>query len=356
MARFPPPGGAKRRTTRARGRNEGNSGAGPGVGRGELADLTRHRLGSSDLEISPVGVGTAPMGSTPEWTIYWGPQDEGEAIRAIHAAIDEGINWIDTAPFYGWGRAEEIVGRAIRGRRDRLYVFTKCGTMNNGSGGDYMDLSPGAIRDGLEASLRRLGLDHVDLFQPHDPDPSVPIEDSWGEVQRLIDEGKVRHGGLSNHDPSLVERALAVGPVVSVQHQYNLLSRRVEREVLPFCRAHDIGVLSWGSLAEGLLTSRFDLDALDPDDFRRGRSNFQQPRYSRIRALVAELSAMASEGGHQVSDLAIAWLLSHDGLTGAIVGVRTEVEARDLAAAGSRTLSVDVARRVEAALTRLETS
>ncbi len=137
------------------------------------------------------------MGSTPEWTIYWGPQDEGEAIRAIHAAIDEGINWIDTAPFYGWGRAEEIVGRAIRGRRDRLYVFTKCGTMNNGSGGDYMDLSPGAIRDGLEASLRRLGLDHVDLFQPHDPDPSVPIEDSWGEVQRLIDAGKVRHGGLS---------------------------------------------------------------------------------------------------------------------------------------------------------------
>src|SRR5436309_4626733 len=157
MARFPPPGGAKRRTTRARGRNEGNSGADPGVGRGELADLTRHRLGSSDLEISPVGVGTAPMGSTPEWTIYWGPQDEGEAIRAIHAAIDEGINWIDTAPFYGWGRAEEIVGRAVRGRRGRVFVFTKCGTVPDGAGGDRMDLSPASIRRDLEASLRRLG-------------------------------------------------------------------------------------------------------------------------------------------------------------------------------------------------------
>src|SRR5438105_777004 len=174
-----------------------------------MSDTPRRVLGESELSISPVGVGTAPIGSTPGWSIYWGHQDEQDAVRAIHAAIDEGVNWIDTAPFYGWGRAEEIVGRAIRDRRDRVFVFTKCGTMNDRAGGDYMDLSPAAIRRDVEASLRRLGTDHVDLVQLHDPDPRVPIEESWAEVQRLIDRGAVRYGGLSNHPVPLIDRALA---------------------------------------------------------------------------------------------------------------------------------------------------
>src|SRR5438132_6428450 len=315
-----------------------------------MGEISRLRLGSSDLEISRVGVGTAPLGSTPGWSIYWGPQDEADAIRAIHAAIEEGINWIDTAPFYGWGRAEEIIGRAVRGRRDRVLIFTKCGTMSDGAGGDYTDLSPEVIRRDLEASLRRLQVYHVDLLQMHDPDPKVPVEDSWAAVQRLIEEGKVRHGGLSNHDVPLIRRALDEGPVVSAQHQYNLLARRVEQDVLPFCRANRIGVLSWGSLAEGLLTDGFDLDLLDPDDFRRKRPNFQEPRFSHIRALAAELSSIASSSGHRASDLAVAWLLAHDGLTGAIVGVRTPEEARQLAEAGRWSAPDDVVRRVDAAL------
>jgi aryl-alcohol dehydrogenase-like predicted oxidoreductase len=294
------------------------------------------------------------MGSTPDWSIFWGHQDEGDAVRAIHAAIDEGVNWIDTAPFYGWGRAEEIVGRAIRDRRDRVFVFTKCGTVNDGAGGDHMDLSPAAIRRDVEASLRRLGTDRVDLLQLHDPDPRVPIEESWAEVQRLISEGTVRYGGLSNHPVELIERALAVGPVVSAQHRYNLFTRDIERDILPFCRAHGVGVLSWSSLGEGLLTDDFDLERLEANDFRRTRPNFQEPRYSQIRELVTELSSISSGVGRSVSDLAIAWLVAQDGFTGAIVGVRTEEEARQLADAARWTPSEEVLRTVEACLGRFE--
>src|SRR5437870_8645716 len=147
--------------------------------------LEMRRLGRSDLEITKVGVGTAPIGSTPNWRVYWGPQDEKTAIRAIQTALDAGVNWIDTAPFYGWGRAEEIVGKAIADRRDRASVFTKCGTMNDGSGGWVGDLTPTSIRREVEQSLRRLNADHIDVLQFHDPDPDTPIEASWQEVQRL---------------------------------------------------------------------------------------------------------------------------------------------------------------------------
>jgi aryl-alcohol dehydrogenase-like predicted oxidoreductase len=316
----------------------------------EGAEGSRRVLGSSELSISVVGIGTAPMGSARDWSIYWGRQDEGDAVRAIHAAIDEGVNWIDTAPFYGWGRAEEIVGRGIRDRRDRVLLFTKCGTMNDGGGGDFVDLSPAAIRRDVEGSLQRLGTDRVDLLQLHDPDPRVPIEESWTEVQRLISEGLVRYGGLSNHPVELIEKAIAVGPVVSAQHRYNLFTRDIERDVLPFCRARGIGVLSWSSLGEGLLSDGFELDRLEANDFRRESPNFREPRYSRIRALVSELSEVASAAGCSVPDLAIAWLLAQDGMTGAIVGVRTEEEARQLARSGRWMPSEDVLRRVNAAL------
>jgi len=317
-------------------------------------ESARRRLGLSDLEISRVGMGTAPIGSSSGWSINWGHQDEDEAVLAIRMAADEGMNWIDTAPFYGWGRAEEIVGKAIAGRRDDVLVFTKCGTMNDGSGGDFMDLSPVAIRRDVHASLSRLNTDRVDLLQLHDPDPAVPIEESYGEVRRLIEEGLVRHGGLSNHPVNLIRRALAVGPVVAAQHRYNLLYRDIEREVLPFCRQHEIGVLSWSSLAEGLLTDTFDRDHLDPTDFRRGDPNCRDPRYRRIRNLVAKISAVASESGHSATDLAIAWLLSQEGMTGAIVGARSPDEARGIAAAADWTPGDDALHRVDQALTGLD--
>jgi aryl-alcohol dehydrogenase-like predicted oxidoreductase len=311
-----------------------------------MPELTRNGLGASGLVITAVGLGTAPIGSHPSWAINWGHQDEREAIRTIHAALDGGVNWIDTAPFYGWGRAETLVGTALRDRHDAAVVFTKCGTMNNGSGGDFMDLSPPAIRRDVEGSLRRLGVDRIDLLQLHDPDPSVPIEESWGAVQELVSSGLVCHGGLSNHPVRLIQRALAVGPVVSSQNRYNLLVRDIERDVLPFCLGRGIGVLSWSSLAEGLLTDPFDRDRLEPDDFRRRAPLFQEPVYSRTRALVARVSTLAREAGRTTVQLCLWWLRAR-GVTGAIVGARSPSEAIEFAEAAASPPNAEVVERID---------
>jgi aryl-alcohol dehydrogenase-like predicted oxidoreductase len=284
--------------------------------------VERRRLGTSDLEITSVGVGTAPIGSRPgEWWVNWGTQDETEAIRAIRTAIDAGVNWIDTAPFYGWGAAEEIVGRALRGRDDVL-VFTKCGTFRREDGDDYMDLRPASIRADLEASLRRLGRDQVDLLQPHDRDPSVPVEETWGALLELVAEGKVRHGGLSNHRVEEIERALAVGPVASLQHQYSYVARDVENEILPLALAHGLGVIVWAPLASGFLTDGFDIETLEDGDFRRSHP------FSELDLEVAR-GELQREGGTAARG-AIRWVLSNPAVTGAIVGVRNEREAREL--------------------------
>jgi aryl-alcohol dehydrogenase-like predicted oxidoreductase len=278
------------------------------------------------MQITPVGVGTAPIGSGRDWPVWWGPQDEQQSIRTIHAALDAGVNWIDTAPFYGWGRAEEIVGRALRGREDVL-VFTKCGTLPDAERGDRMDLSPRAIRADIEASLRRLQRDRVDLLQLHDVDRSTQIEESWGEVQRLIAEGNVRHGGISNHPVADVERALAVGPVAALQYQYSLLHRHPEQDILPLAVERGIGLLAWSPLASGFLAEDFDLSALVPDDFRHSHP-FALLDLGPLRARLAEIG---SRHGRTAAQAAVAWVLRHEGVAGAIVGVRTPQEAEELA-------------------------
>jgi aryl-alcohol dehydrogenase-like predicted oxidoreductase len=275
----------------------------------------------ADMRITPVGVGTAPIGSGRDWPVWWGPQDEAESISTIHAALDLGVNWIDTAPFYGWGRAEEIVGRALRGRDDVL-VFTKCGTLPDAERGDRMDLSPAAIRADVEASLRRLQREQVDLLQLHDVDRTTPIEESWGEVQRLIEEGTVRLGGISNHPAADVERALAVGPVSALQYQYSLLHRDPEADILGL----GIGVLAWSPLASGFLSEDFDLGQLVPDDFRHEHP-FAQLDLAPLRARLAEIGA---RHGRSAAQVAVAWVLRHPGVAGAIVGVRTPDESRQL--------------------------
>jgi aryl-alcohol dehydrogenase-like predicted oxidoreductase len=284
--------------------------------------MKRRLLGTSDLEITPVGIGTAPIGSVPGvWWVNWGTQDERDAVRAIHAALDAGVNWIDTAPFYGWGRAEEIVGRALSGRDDVL-VFTKCGTLRRDHGDDYMDLRPETVRADLESSLKRLGRDHVDLLQPHDRDPSVPIEATWGAVLELVAEGTVRAGGLSNHRVDEIERALAVGPVASLQHQYSALVRDVESDVLPLAQERGLGVIVWSPLASGFLTDEFDVDALEEGDFRRTH------RFAELD--LADLHDELRNEGGSVTAGAIRFVLRHPAVTGAIVGVRNAAEGRAL--------------------------
>ncbi len=285
------------------------------------------RLGQSDLEITRIGIGTAPIGSTPGWRIYWGPQDESEAIRTIEAALDLGVNWIDTAPFYGWGEAERIVGKALQGRRDKVYIFTKCGTLQNEQGGEREDLSPASIRREVESSLRNLKTDNIDLYQFHDPDPNTPIEESWAAMQTLIEEGKVRYGGLSNHTIELMERAMTVASITSNQHQYNLLNREIEQDVLLFSQQHTIGVLCWSPLASGFLADGFDLDNLDPHDFRRGRPYAQEPTFSKIKELRAILQQIAQDHNKTMAQLAIAWVLRQPAVTGAINGIRSHQEA-----------------------------
>jgi aryl-alcohol dehydrogenase-like predicted oxidoreductase len=295
--------------------------------------VDRHALGGSDLEITAVGVGTAPIGSSPgEWWVNWGPQDEGDAVRAIHAALDAGVNWIDTAPFYGWGRAEEIVGRAIRGREDVL-VFTKCGTMRGPDGDDFMDLRPVAIQADVEGSLRRLGAERIDLLQIHDRDPRVPIEETWGAVLELVERGLVRHGGICNHPVEAIERALALGPVGALQYEYSVLSRGVEDTILPLALARGLGVIVWAPLASGFLADGFAVEHLHVDDFRRGH-RFAELELEPVRAALRGSERTSVQG-------AIAFVLSHPAVTGAIVGVRSEHEAMEMIQAAGMRLTHD---------------
>ena len=309
------------------------------------------RLGKSDLEITRVGIGTAPIGSIPGWRIYWGPQDESEAIRTIGAALDLGVNWIDTAPFYGWGRAEQIVGKALRGKRDKTYIFTKCGTLQDEQGGEREDLSPASIRREVEISLRNLNTDYIDLYQFHDPDPNTPIEESWTAMQTLIKEGKVRYGGLSNHTIELMQRAMTVAPITSNQHQYNLLNREIEHDVLPFSQQHTIGVLCWSPLASGFLADGFDPDSLDPNDFRRGRPYAQEPVFSRLKELRHVLQTIAQDHSKTMAELAIAWVLRQPAVTGAINGIRSPKEARAMPGGLNWKLTEQELQTIEEALT-----
>jgi aryl-alcohol dehydrogenase-like predicted oxidoreductase len=306
--------------------------------------MERQRLAGTELEITRVGVGTAPIGSGRDWPVFWGAQDEPEAVRAIRRALDLGVNWIDTAPFYGWGRAEEIVGRALEGGADGTLLFTKCGTMPDESG-SRMDLRPETIRADLEASLHRLRVDSVDLLQFHDVDRATPIEESWGELQALIAEGKVRYGGISNHPAELVERALKVGPIAALQYEYSLLSRRVEQEILPLAEREGIGVLTWAPLASGFLTEGFDLDRLDPDDFRRTHPFASLD----LAPLHSALNEIAERHERSVAQVALAWVTAQPAVAGAIVGIRNEAEADALPGAAALRLEPDELRQLAAA-------
>lgn len=276
----------------------------------------------------PVGLGTAPLGSGPGWQIDWGRTDPAEARAVVRAATDAGVGWIDTAPFYGWGRAETLVGDALRGLGRRPVLLTKCGTMPS-SGGVRADHSAAAIRGDLDASLARLGCATVDVLQLHDPDPAYPIEAAWETVCGLIADGKVSAGGLSNHPLALMDRALAVGPVSVVQHQYSLLHRAPEIDgVLDWCAANGALFLAWSPLASGFLADGFDLAALEPGDFRR-RKRFADPSQLDLGQMRRGLRALADDAGLSMTALAIGWILAKGAR--AIIGARTPAEAEAIA-------------------------
>jgi aryl-alcohol dehydrogenase-like predicted oxidoreductase len=272
-----------------------------------------------------VGVGTAPLGSLADGPLWWGPQDRDTAVAAIVAALDVGVDWIDTAPFYGWGRAEEIVGEAVRHRRDEVAILTKCGTVRRAEGTWREDGSPKAVRADLESSLRRLGTDHVDVLQLHDPDPNVPVEDTVGAIAELVAEGKVRWIGLSNHPADLLERGAAVAPIAIVQHQWSILHHGAEAEgAKAWCARTGAEFLAWSPLASGFLVDGFDPGQTAPGDLRR-----RLPWASGEGAhLLGELRSEAAAAGRSLRDLALSWVLTS---ARAIVGIRSPAEARALA-------------------------
>jgi aryl-alcohol dehydrogenase-like predicted oxidoreductase len=282
-----------------------------------------------------IGVGAWAAGG-----VEWGRQDEKDSIDAIKRAVAQGVNWVDTAPTYGLGFSEELVGRAIAQLppSERPMVFTKCSRVWDVRGVVRSDLSPESLRRECEVSLTRLGVDVIDLYQIHQPAPEADLEQGWETLIGLRDEGKVRHIGVSNFSVAQLGRLRRIEPVESLQPSYSLIDRRIEGMIVPYCRRHEIGVIVWSPLMRGLLAGHLSRDAiaaLPANDTRRDELEFREPRLSRNLALVQRLRRVARRHRRTPAQVAIAWTLRDSVVTGAIVGMRSAEHAESIAAAAT---------------------
>ena len=317
--------------------------------------MRKRRLGPTGPEISVIGLGAWGFGGAGGFGL--GPIDEQEAIATIRHAVDCGINWVDTAAVYGLGHSEEVVGRALAPLNigTDVYIFTKGGqNWYEGSGALVRDLRPESIRFECEQSLKRLGVDRIDLYQFHWPDAiGTAVEDSWAAMIELIAQGKVRWGGVSNFDVSLVSRCHALSPVESNQVPLSLINRASMDSIIPWCHANGVGVIVYAPLATGLLTGTFDLPRianLPNDDGRRRLARFQEPQLSRTLALVERLRPIADHFDLSLSTLAIAWTLIARGVTGAIAGARTPAQVDGWLPASEMPLTHEALARIQAAI------
>ncbi len=317
--------------------------------------MPRRQLGSIGPELTRIGLGTWAIGGP--WRFGWGPVDDEESIAAIRHAIDAGVNWIDTAPIYGLGHAEETVGRALRGYAigEDVFVFTKCGRRSNPDGSIVSDLRPESIRAECELSLRRLGVDRLDLYQIHWPDldSGTPLEESWAAMASLVDEGKVRWLGVSNFDVEQLHRCEAIRHIDSFQPPLSLLRRGALQATIRWAADHEVGVIVYSPMASGLLTGTFDrarLASLPADDFRHGKGEFLEPELSKNLMLVERLREISHGLGVAVADLAIAWTLAQQGVTAAIVGARRPWQIEALVGAARLSLSAETLRAIEDAI------
>jgi aryl-alcohol dehydrogenase-like predicted oxidoreductase len=314
--------------------------------------MQKRKLGYSDLEFSTVGFGSWAAGG-PDWKAGWGPQDDNESIAAIRRAIECGVNWIDTAAVYGLGHSETVVGQALQGIKERVLIATKCGRRQQPGGDLYGDLRPEFVREECESSLRRLKIERIDLYQIHWPQPDEQIEGAWTEIKKLIEQGKVRYAGVSNFSISQMERAQKIHPIASTQPPYNMLRREIEVDVLPFCKKHNIGVLCYSPMQNGLLTGKFSIDrmaSLPANDFRRTAARFQEPELSITLNTVEKLKIVAARLSITCSQLAIAWTLRRPEVTSAIVGVRKPSQIEETARAGDVVIPPDALSEIEAIL------
>ncbi|HEX9130447.1 MAG TPA: aldo/keto reductase [Gemmatimonadaceae bacterium] len=299
-----------------------------------VTTLPVRQLGTTDMEITRVGFGAWAAGGGG-WAFGWGPQDDDQSIAAIKRALERGVNWIDTAAVYGLGHSEQVVGRVVRGMSasDRPYVFTKCGLVwdeNDPMKDAVRSLASNSIRRECEASLRRLGVERVDLYQFHWPDNfGVPVEESWRTMELLLEEGKVRAIGVSNFDASLLRKCEAIRHVDSLQPPFSLIKREVAAAEIPWCNAHRTGVIVYSPMQSGILTDTFSVDRVKKmadDDWRRRAPTFQTPWLEKSIALRDALKPIALRHNTSVSAVAVAWTLTWPGVTGAIVGARSPAQ------------------------------
>ena len=299
-------------------------------------------LGATGMEISRVGYGAWAIGGAGWWHA-WGDQDDEQSIEAIRRAVELGINWVDTAPIYGLGHSEEVVGRALQGLDDRPYVFTKA-SLYEKDGAVAHSLKRDSIRREVEASLSRLQLDAIDVYQVHWPDPDEDLEEGWTTFAELKAEGLVRHIGVSNFDVAQLRRAQAIAPVETLQPPYSLIERTVEDEILPFAEREGIGVVCYSPMASGLLSGAMTTEriaALPDNDWRKHDRRFNEPELSRNLQIVGRLQTVADRHGTTPGAIAVAWTLHHPAVHGSIVGFRRPDQVEPLLAAGTVELTED---------------
>ena len=296
-----------------------------------------NKISKTDMEISAISIGTWVMGGK-----NWGKADDQESILTIKAAADFGINFIDTAPIYGRGHSEKIVGKAIKGIRDKFYIATKCGIQHT-DGGFTFSLNPKAIAKELEDSLKRIGIETIDIYQCHYPDPNTSIEDSLAQMLKFKKQGKIRYIGVSNFDLSLLEKASGITSVVTLQPQYSLLNRSIEKDILPFCQRQGIGVIAYGPLGSGILTGKY----VKPPNFSKGDARsffyhyYKEPYWSNIQVLIAEIKNIAQKRRRNSAEVALNWVNQQQGISTAIVGCRNREQLKINASAGDWKLTLE---------------
>jgi aryl-alcohol dehydrogenase-like predicted oxidoreductase len=310
--------------------------------------VQKRKLGFTDLKLTIVGLGTWAIGGP--WQFGWGPQDDNEAIAAILKALDLGISWIDTAPIYGCGHSEELLGKALKQTKTRPIIATKCSLLWNEKREKVSCLRPESIRRECEASLKRLGLETIDLYQMHWPEPESEIEDGWEEMARLQKQGKVRFIGVCNFNVAQLDRIRKIAPVASLQPPYSMICRGIEKDLLPYCKKNSIGVVAYSPMQRGLLTGKFSkryLTTLAPDDHRLRMPEFTEPQFSINLEFVERLKPIAAETGRTVAQLAIAWVLRRPEVTSAIVGARSPSQIEETAKAADLKLANEDIEQIE---------
>ncbi|MBT3596971.1 MAG: aldo/keto reductase [Verrucomicrobia bacterium] len=312
--------------------------------------MKTRKLGYSDLHLTPIGLGTWAMGGG-DWKFGWGDQDDAASIASVHQALDAGVNWIDTAAIYGHGHAERVVGKAIQDRRDDVLIATKCGRVWEGESREIgKSLRRESVHREVDVSLQRLGIDCIDLYQIHWPEPDEEIEEGWGAVAELVEAGKIRYAGVSNFNMEQLKRIQPIHPVTSLQPPYSMLRREVEEEVLPYCRENQIGIVAYSPMQAGLLTGRFSKERvqnLPANDWRKANPFFTSPQLEANLSIIEQLRPVAAQMEITLPQLALAWVLRRSEMTAAIAGARRPEQILETVKAGEIVIPDELLLKIE---------